>query len=151
MLLDNKVKNGHFEDGLNDWTASENTVTTTASLVLDGARAHEMIGQSGNRQASQEVPVTANTSYYIQGWVKTTAAPSWPSGKHVRMMYTWYDSSNGQLGSTVTLGDVSAVQGYAKYWTTQTSPSGAAKLLIQFILDAGATDGKAYIDGVYVR
>lgn len=85
---ENLLKNGGFENGLDEWEAymDEPSVELSTSEKHDGKQAIKLngIGEEGEEhwnKIRQSVEVTPNTNYTVSGWAKITGAPidTWKS------------------------------------------------------------------------
>jgi hypothetical protein len=142
-IVDNKLKNGHFEEGLASWQRSSGASLSPdarsglSAVTMDATQTHIL---------TQLVPVTAETKYYFSGWIKTSGPSA--VGKLVIRWYGNLDGS-GNLGSS-EIGKVSGPVGSYTYVSStfpRVAPLGAKAVDVQLQVESGS----ASFDDIYMR
>lgn len=157
-VTDNKVPNGHLEQGFTGWTPSGNplpVVTGVLANVRTGIWSVEFPPQisptSGTRYVlSPKFTVVPTTTYTFKMWYRASNL-AYPMSVKVR----WLNSSGGELGNdpvTMTPTIVTNTTGYVEVTGTRQAVTNAAFAQVRIYNGGAATEtGTLWIDDVYVK
>ncbi|RKP51363.1 hypothetical protein D7Z26_16315 [Cohnella endophytica] len=149
------IPNGDFElnpinaNGWNTFTWSGSpTITWATDDKHGGTRSLKVVSASngfgGANKDGSRIPVTANTSYTLTGWVKTNGVSS-PAGEGAYFAIGFADNAGNWLGGSTYTNVITGTQGWSLVSVTVTSPANAATATISARLNG---TGTAWFDDV---
>lgn len=144
------VVNGDFELGDNDsWSLGNDCNIVSSSEARTGSYALSIVADGSWNAASQNIDISGRDDshdYFVEASIKCIGV----NGYNPRIMFRWYDASDGILGTQYLYGDVDAV-GYIQTDATFNIPASAVRMAISPYVYQGVTgSGTVWYDDISV-
>ena len=150
VLIVNKVKNAHFEQGSLKWTftgsgSAAASVTSDPAHVRSGTQCAVVTDPTGAVYIwSEPFPVVQGTGYTISAWSRGVNASV---GAQLRVR--WLNSSGGVISTPqVSTSWGTGTTAYTRKSAVMTAPSGAVSAIVELRRASGT--GTVYFDDVWV-